>query len=73
MPRRCRRSSCPLVPAPSSITGMLRALPPASVAALEDHDLEAALDQFVRGAHAGDAAARQDEPESPTWLLSLWC
>ena len=33
-----------------------------TVAALEDHDLEAALDQLVRGAHAGDAAAQQDDP-----------
>ena len=59
MPTPVSAVSCPLVPAPSSITGMLRALPPGTVAALEDDDLEAALDQLVRGAHAGDAAAQQ--------------
>ena len=41
---------------------MLRALPPAMSRALEHDDLEAALDQLVRGAHAGDAAAQDDNP-----------
>ena len=30
-----------------------------NVAALEHHDLEAALDQLVRGTHAGDTAAQE--------------
>ena len=34
-----------------------------NIAALEHHDLEAALDQLVRGAHARDAAAENDDPE----------
>ena len=32
------------------------------VAALEHDDLKAALDQFVRSAHASDAAAENDDP-----------
>ena len=33
-----------------------------NIAALENHDLEAALDQLVRGTHAGDATAQHDDP-----------
>ena len=37
-------------------------LPSGEVVAFEHNDLEAALDQFVRGAHPGDAAAQYDNP-----------
>ena len=33
-----------------------------NIAALEHHDLEAALDQLVRGAHPRHAAAENDDP-----------
>jgi hypothetical protein len=33
-----------------------------NIATLEDHNLETALDQFVRGTHAGDATSQQDDP-----------
>ena len=39
-----------------------------NVAALEHHDLEAALDQFVRGTHACDAAAKNDDPSRHAFL-----
>ena len=42
--------------------GNAASLAAGKVAALEDDDLEAALDQLVRGAHAGDAAAQDDDP-----------
>jgi hypothetical protein len=35
-----------------------------NVAALEDGYLEAALDQFMRGTHASDAAADDDDSSS---------
>jgi len=33
-----------------------------SVSALQDNDLKAALDQFVRGTHSRDTAAEDDDP-----------
>ena len=74
-------SSRPLVPGPSSATGMLRALPPAMSRRSSLSDLEAALDQLVRGAHAGDATAQHDltcgpcpatSKSSGLRYLSLW-
>ena len=56
-PRRRSASSCPLVSGAVIDHGNAAGLASGEVAALEDDDLEAALDQFVRGAHAGDAAA----------------
>ena len=49
--------SCPLVPAPSSITADAAGLAARNAPALEHGHLEAALDQLVRGAHARHAAA----------------
>ena len=59
--RRRSASWCPLVPSPSSIDGNAAGLAAGNIAALEDHDLEAALDQLVRGAHARDATAEHDD------------
>ena len=48
---------------PSWIDGDAAGLASRNIAALEHHDLEAALDQLVRGAHARHAAAENDDPE----------
>ena len=37
-------------------------MPPRNIPPLEYHDLEAALDQLVRGAHTRDTAAEDDNP-----------
>ena len=37
-----------------------------NIAALEHHDIEAALDQLVRDTHAGDTAAQDDNPSGHT-------
>ena len=61
-PERAARKLMSACPVAVIDDGNAAGLSSRQAAALEHDDLEAALDELVGGAHAGDAAAQDDDP-----------